>query len=120
MSLSTSAITSEDDFSPMFQGDTAIPFTPQFWKWNGDTNAYVALDISNYTPSMKMVSGTTTKTCAGIWTKPDPTNGKASYAWQSTDVDTAGTWILYIALTDGSNKVVHADTKELEIKGIPS
>lgn len=119
MSLSTTAITSEDDYSPTYVGDTAIPFAPQFWQWNSTTDAYEAFDLSNYTLSMKMVCGPTTKTCAGTWTKTDASAGKASYAWQDTDVDTAGTWDLYITLTDGSSKPVHADVKKLEIKGIP-
>ena len=119
MSLPAVGITSVDDFSPVYEGDTLVSFSPQFWQWDGTANAFVELNITNLTPGMKMVDGTTIKTCAGNWTKPDPTHGIASYAWQSADVDTSGVWTLYITLTDGSGKVAHTDTKILEIKNAP-
>lgn len=119
MTLPTVGITSVDDFSPVFEGDTLIPFSPQFWQWSSTSSTYVPLDITSLTPSMKMTDGTTTKTCSGTWTKTDATNGKASYQWQSADVDTPGTWTLYITLTDGSGHAAHTDTKILEIKSAP-
>lgn len=117
--LSTSAITSEDDFSPIYKGDTLVTFKPQFWQWDDIANAYVELPLSGYTIGMKMSDGTTTKTCSGTWTQTDAAHGKASYQWQSADVDTAGTWQLFITLTDGNGRVGHIDTKTLEIKGAP-
>lgn len=119
MTLSTAAITSEDDYSPLFEGDTLIPFAPQFWQWNGTSNAYEELDISNLTIGMKMTDGTTVKTCSGTWSKTDASHGIASYQWQAADVDTAGTWQLFITLTDGSGHKGHAEPKTLEIKGAP-
>lgn len=119
MTLPSVGITSVDDFSPVYEGDTLVSFSPQFWQWNGTTSAFAALDITNLTPGMKMTDGTTIKTCSGAWTKPDPTHGIASYAWQSADVDASGVWTLYITLTDGGGHVGHTETKTLEIKGAP-
>lgn len=109
-----------DDYSPVFQGDTLQPFSPQFATHsNGVPTAF---DLSGLTISMKMVNetGTNTITCSGIWTIDDPVNGLAHYNYASADVATPGLWTMYIKLTNtGTGAFVHAMTKTLEILASP-
>ena len=114
--LSQDAITSVDDFSPISVGDTAKPLAPQFWTWSNTSEQYVPLNLSGYTLSMKMQNSVgIVKTCAGSWVTDSASQGQAHYAWQASDVDTAGVWSLYITLTNGSSQPVHADVKTLVI-----
>lgn len=110
--------TTVDDYSPIMTGDTLAPLVPSFTKLvNGVPAAY---DLSGLTLSLKMMNEAgTIKTGAGTWTIDDATNGLAHYTYASTDVDTAGTWTLYIKLTNGSGASVHALTKTLEILSAP-
>ena len=103
-----------DDFSPMYVGDTLIPFAPIFQHRDGSN-----FDLTGATLSMKMLSATGTKVCSGVWVIDNATSGKAHYPWQAGDVDTAGIWTLYVEITVGG-QFVHADTKTLEIKAVPS
>lgn len=120
MSLPTTSITSVDDFSPMFRGDTGNPLRPQFWIWDNDLKKYVPRDLTGLTPSLKMIDADgQEKNCTGDWTIDNELQGQAHYQWQSTDVDTVGVWTLFIALTDSDSRVVHADTRTLTIKYAP-
>jgi hypothetical protein len=100
-----------DDYSPLYQGDTEVVFAPVF-AHKADGSPF---PLTGATISMKM-QGTdgTVKTCAGTWTIDDAANGKAHYAWQAADVNTAGTWQLYITITIGGLPV-HGDVKILQI-----
>lgn len=106
-----------DDFSPVSVGDTAAPFNPTFQYSDG-----TAVNLAGATITMKLQgisagnSGTTT-TCTGIWSITDAPNGKASYAYTSADVATAGLWNMFITITI-SGKPVHADTKILQILAV--
>ncbi len=108
-----------DDYSPIYQGDTGAPFNPVFTHIGDGT----AVNLTGATISMKMQgvsageSGTVI-TCTGTWTITDATNGKASYAYTSTDVATIGVWLMYITITI-AGKPVHADTKTLTILAAP-
>lgn len=113
-----------DDFSPIYQGDTGAPLAPQFL--HKDNSPF---NLSGATISMKMqlvaspgaIGETvgTIKTCSpSNWTIDDATNGKAHYQYQSTDVDTVGTWNLFITITIGGSPV-HSDTKQLVILPAP-
>lgn len=102
-----------DDFSPMYVGDTLVPFAPVFQHRDGS-----AVDLTGTSISMKMTSTTGPKTCTGAWIIDNATAGKAHYNWQTADVDTPGIWTLYVVITL-SGAFVHADTKTLEIKVAP-
>ena len=106
--------TTIDDFSPMYVGDTLVPFAPVFQYANGGF-----FNLTNATITMKMQDQDgNLKTCSGSWTIDDPVNGKAHYQWQSADVNTAGTWNLYITVTV-TGATVHAGMKQLQILGAP-
>src|SRR5690242_18771620 len=96
-----------DDFSPMYVGDTLVPFSPVFRHADGS-----AFNLNTATIAMKMqdLEGNL-KTCHGLWLIDDAANGKAHYQWQSSDVDTAGTWNLYITVTIGGASV-HTGVKQ--------
>lgn len=105
---------SAEDYTPIYVGDTAVPFAPTFTHKDG-----TAVNLSGATISMKMVSETgTTKTCSGSWTIDNASAGQAHYNWQNADVSTAGTWTLYVVITTGGSPV-HADPKLLEIQTAP-
>ena len=101
---------SNDDFSPIYVGDTEANFAPTFQNADG-----TAVNLSGATFFMKMENkaGTVT-TCAGAWTIDDAANGKAHYQWQAADVATAGNFVLQIAITIGG-ATIHADPKFLQI-----
>lgn len=98
-----------DDFSPIYVGDTGATFAPVFQYANGTLYPLSGMSISM---SMRNKTGTI-KTCSGAWTINTATS-VASYAYESTDVDTAGTWTMFIVLTL-NGKPVHAQKKTLEI-----
>lgn len=107
-----------DDYSPVYQGDTGAPFNPVFTHLDG-----TAVNLTGAALTMKMqgVSAGESGTviiCTGTWTITDATNGKASYAYTSTDVATIGVWQMYITITI-AGKPVHADTKPLTILAAP-
>ena len=104
-----------DDFSPIFCGDVGAAFAPQFIHEDGSP-----VDLTGATISMVMqeTSGIT-KVAAGTWTIDIAANGQAHYSYNAADVDTAGSWTLYIAISI-SGKPTHADVKQLEIKNVPT
>lgn len=104
-----------DDFSPMYVGDTLPVFAPVFLHKDG-----TAMDLTGATITMKMAEqgDNTVKVCGGTWTIDDTINGKAHYAWQTADTNTAGDWLLYVTVTIGG-AAQHADPKTLEIKFLP-
>lgn len=105
-----------EDFSPITQGDTLVPFAPTFQHKDGS-----AVNLTGATITMKMVdtSGLNApKTCSGTWTIDNATAGQAHYGWQSADVNTPGIWELSITITV-SGQFVHGDAKLLEILAAP-
>jgi len=110
-----------ENYSPIFAGDTSQEFLPVFQTTDVYGNT-IPFPLVGVTISMKMggPNGETgpdgsIKTCSGTWTILDAENGKASYQWQTADVNTVGEWWLYITLTDGNGRPVHGDVKPLEI-----
>lgn len=93
-----------DDFSPIFVGDTGNPFSIYVVHKNG------FMSILGATITMKLFNATTNtiKTCSGSWTIDSNDNGKASYAFQAGDVDTAGSWQIWITITKGGLPI-HVD-----------
>ena len=104
-----------DDYSPMYVGDTEVNFAPVFaHKVDGSP-----VNLTGATISMKMQNEAgTVKVCGGTWTIDSAANGQAHYVWQAADVNTAGTWFLYITITIGGLPV-HGDFKILEILTAP-
>lgn len=101
-----------EDYSPIYAGDTAIPFVPQF------INAEGPVPLANVTLSMIMVDiNTNVRTvCTGPWliTADNAPLGIAQYTWQAAEVSTPGVKNLQIELTIGG-AVVHTDLKPLTI-----
>jgi len=111
----------QDNYSPVTEGDTLIPFSPQFGQYvNGILQAY---DLTGLTITMKMQNANDTsvsKSGTGTWTIDNATAGQAHYTWDSADVDTPGIWTLFIKLTNsGTGAFVHSFMKTLEIEAAP-
>lgn len=80
-----------DDFSPIFVGDVSNPLSLYVAHLNGFLN-----NLATVTMKLFNAATNTLKTCSGTWTIDPANNGKASYVFQSGDVDTAGTWQIWI------------------------
>jgi hypothetical protein len=94
-----------DDYSPILQGDTGNPFSIQVLRKNG----FMSIVGAVITMKMQNVNDLTTiKTCNGAWTIDPSDNGKASYAYQASDVSDAGNWYMWVKITVGG-KPVHID-----------
>lgn len=104
-----------DDFSPIVQGDTLIPFAPQFVGLpNGLTGIILSMKMVNEANALDVI------TCSGTWIIDDAPNGKAHYTYAPADVAQPGTWNLYIKLTDSvSGAFTHALPKTLDILPAP-
>ena len=111
-----------DDYSPIFVGDVGNPLSIYVAHKNG------FLSILGATIAMNLYNAATNtiKTCSGTWTIDGSDNGKASYVYQSGDVDTAGEWQMWITITIGG-KPVHLDdgtgagtTKILVVNALPA
>lgn len=104
-----------DDYSPIYVGDIGSPFAPQILYKDGSP-----VDLTGATISMIMVDTEgNTKTAAGTWTIDVAVKGQAHYVYAASDVNTPGSWTLYITISIGG-KTVHADTKQLEILPVPT
>jgi hypothetical protein len=93
-----------DDYSPIFVGDTSNPFSIYVAHKNG----FMSLIGSTITMKLFNAVTNTIKTCAGPWTIDSRDNGKASYVYQSNDVNAVGSWQIWITITIGG-KPVHVD-----------
>jgi hypothetical protein len=94
-----------DDYSPIYVGDTSNPFIIQVLHKNG----YESILGATITMHMQNVDDPSTiKTCSGAWSVDVGDNGKASYQYQSADVDTAGNWYMWVKIIIGG-KTVHPD-----------
>jgi hypothetical protein len=120
-----------DDYSPISQGDTGSPFTPQFL--HADNSP---VNLSGATITMKMQQVTyigaipelgevidCSDTAPNDWIIDDESNGRAHRQWSAEDVATAGIRNLYIVITIGGLPV-HADdgrgfVKQLVINPAP-
>lgn len=109
-----------DDYSPRFQGDTAKPLVVRVVHING------VEDLTGATFSLSMQSvedPDIIKMCTGPW---DVSSETAIYSYQPEDVDTVGSWKLWIKmvidgdtghLDDGKGE---GEPKVLVIKPLPS
>lgn len=93
-----------DDYSPIYQNDTGNPFSIYVAHKNG----YMSILGAVITMKMRNISTGAIKTCAGSWTIDSNDNGKAYYQYQSGDVDTAGSWEMWVTITKNSLPV-HVD-----------
>jgi len=118
--MSVATVVPVDDYSPIFVGDTANPFSILVLQKNGFKS------ILGATISMTMQSVTTPATikiCAGPWNIDPLDNGRASYTFQPGDVDTADSWKMWVKILIGG-KPLHVDDgagnpKILVIKPLP-
>ena len=109
-----------DDYSPIFVGDTGNPFSIYVAHKNG----FMSLIGSTITMKLYNAATNTIKTCTGTWVIDPADNGKASYTFQSGDVDTAGSWQIWIKILLGGNPI-HVDDgtgnpKILVINALPT
>lgn len=95
-----------DDFSPVYVGDTGNPFSILVVDKQNNFNSILGSTITMHMQNVD--SPATIKTCSGTWTIDSTDNGRASYAYQSADVDTAGNWYMWIKIIM-SGKPVHPD-----------
>lgn len=93
-----------DDYSPIFCGDTGNPFSIYVAHKNG----FMSLIGATITMKLFNAATNTVKTCTGPWGIDPLDNGKASYTYQSGDVDTAGSWQIWITITK-NGQPVHVD-----------
>lgn len=94
-----------DDYSPIYVGDTGNPFIIQVLHKNG----YESLVGSTITMSMQNVDNPATiKPCSGNWTIDSSDNGKASYQYEASDVDTPGEWRMWVKIVK-NGKTLHPD-----------
>lgn len=109
-----------NDYSPIFAGDTGNAFVI----FVAQANGFKSILGATITMHMQNVDNPATiKTCSGAWGIDPLDNGKASYTYQSSDVDTAGSWYMWINIAIGG-KNVHVDDGDgspiiLVIKSLP-
>lgn len=95
------AVVPIDDYSPIFVGDTGTPFSIQVLQKNGFKSilgATISMTMQNVEdPSI-------IKVCGPNWTIDSSDNGKASYAYDAGDVDTAGSWKMWVKIALNEKK----------------
>lgn len=113
-----------DDYSPILQGDTGTPFSV----FVAHKNGFQSMLGATITMHMQDVDNPATiKTCSGPWSVDPSDNGHASYQYQASDVDTPGSWFMWVKVALASGDVLHPDDgtgsgfpKILVIKPLPS
>lgn len=103
-----------EDFSPIYVGDTLAPFAPTFQKKVNGVLAPLDLTGATFATRMQNQYGVIKTWNPANWVIDDAVGGRAHYAYQSTDVDTAGTWTVQVEVIIGG-KPEHADEKTLVI-----
>lgn len=99
------AIIPANDYSPVFQGDTGNAFSIYVAQVNG----FKSILGATITMHMQNVDNPATiKACTGAWSIDSLDTGKASYTYQAGDVDTAGSWYMWITITI-AGKPLHVD-----------
>src|SRR5437879_1947018 len=93
-----------NDYSPIYAGDVGNPFVIFVAQKNG----FKSIVGATITMHMRNIDTLVIKTCGPNWTIDPLDTGRASYAFQSGDVDTAGSWEMWITITI-SGKIVHVD-----------
>jgi len=101
-----SLIIPKDDYSPILQGDTGAPFSIEVIHVNG----YESILGSDISLKMQNVDDPDDiKECTGPWTIDSHDNGKASYEYQPADVDTPGSWYMWVKIVLSNGKPLHPD-----------
>lgn len=93
-----------DDFSPVFVGDIGNPLSI----YVAHANGFMSILSATITMKLFNVATNTLKTCSGTWVIDGSDNGKASYDYQSGDLDTVGNWQIWITITIGG-EAIHLD-----------
>lgn len=113
-----------DDYSPIMQGDTGNTFSIYVVHKNG----FQSIVGSTITMHMQNVDDPSDiKTCNGTWIIDSSDNGKASYQYQDADVDTPGSWYMWVKIVLSNGGIIHPDDgtgsglpKILVIKPLPN
>lgn len=84
--------------SPLYRGKTNIAWQPQLTDDSSDPIPLIGHQGTDL--SLRMVEKYTgiVKDCNGPWTILDTLNSIVQYQWQTSDLDTVGTWLLYVTL----------------------
>lgn len=83
-------VTLINDYSPRWVGDLSKPLTHQFTDFEGGIFPLAGVNQVNMALYMKPHGGGPAVKGLGSWTIDDPTNGIASYHWNTADVSHAG------------------------------
>jgi hypothetical protein len=110
-----------DDYSPILQGDTGKPLVIQVLHINGPetlTGTAISMSMQNVDNPENI------KVCNGPWNFDPDDSSKAFYQYQDADVDTPGSWLLWIKILI-NGRPVHPDDgkgspKILVIEPLPS
>jgi hypothetical protein len=100
------------------QNQTDPPWQPQLIDDQG--NIFVLTGYAGSALTLKMVNQDTqqVKSGGGIWTiyPQDAQSGIATYQWAISDVNTAGTWLLYVSVATlaGQNRRFPPETMNIE------
>lgn len=111
-----------DDYSPIYQFDTGTPFSI----FVAHKNGFQSILGATITMSMQNVDDPSIiKVCTGVWTIDSSDNGKASYQYQPSDVDTVGSWKMWVKVVLPNGNTIHPDDgtgqpKILVIESLPS
>jgi hypothetical protein len=97
-------VTTPDDYSPRYVGDTADPLNFSFVYKNG--NPYLLSNATNLTLILINQSDTSQViTGQGTWAISNPSNGTASYQFAPADVAQAGLFAIRVTmLINGQQK----------------
>jgi hypothetical protein len=95
-----------DDYSPIYCGDTGNPFSIFVVHKNG----FQSILDSTITMHMQDVDNPAMiKTCNGVWDIDPSDNGRATYTYQPSDVDTSGSWYMWVKIVLANGGVIHPD-----------
>lgn len=113
-------VVSIDYFSPVFQGDTGNPLCIQVL--HGDRSIFSLLGAS-ISMEMQNTADLSIKACTGLWGIDSANTGKAFYPYQASDLNTVGSWYLWIKIILNGKKI-HVDDgagkpKILVIESLP-
>ena len=84
--------------SPLYRGKTNIAWQPQLTDDDGNPIFLGSNTVSDLMLRMVEKYKGIVKVCVGPWTILDIVNGIVEYQWQTSDLDTVGTWLLYVTL----------------------
>lgn len=96
-----------DNYSPIFQGDTANPFIIRVLKqYTNEPESILGADISMHMQNVD--DPTIIKVCGPNWNISTADDGTASYQYQDADVSEVGSWYMWVKVAIDS-RPVHVD-----------